>query len=382
MSTPELSSFPVARSEDHHADPENFLDLMNADMDFERAFSMYSNLQQKNAVSGVEQLQKVQKLNEQFISQLHAAPAENDVPSFNGSLNQLAPPVEALDHNSNFTLDPPSLDKFEFHRHDKLLVDSTPQEYDQFFSNTESDALERFLDNLANPTANPLLIYNHGVPAGTLQPLADLNSLYDLHTMKSAVPPTRHHSNPLPHFNDNLKQELNEVFGYPQARSAATMNPHENSQLPTPIDSRQLSSTLFQNVSLKRPYDYSDDMHHPALSTPPSSLPLGSLRMAKKQKKTQRPLLSLEQKRLNHSHSEQKRRQLCKTAYDRCLRLVTNIHDYHMNDETQTKKKLKRRQMTKDGLPNLSKHTALMKISGEICKLKQKNDKIKQLLGV
>ena len=193
--------------------------------------------------------------------------------------------------------------------------------------------------------------------------------------MKSTVPPTRHHSNPLPHFNDNLKQELNDAFGYPQ-RPVDT-------QLPTPMDSRQLSSSLFQKTSPKRPYDYSDDLLlHASLSTPPSSSPLGSLRMAKKQKKTQRPLLSLEQKRLNHSHSEQKRRQLCKTAYDRCLRLVTNIHDYHMNDEAQTKKKLKRRQMTKDGLPNLSKHTALMKISGEICKLKQKNDKIKQLLGV
>lgn len=376
MSTPELSSFPH-RSDDHHAEAENFLDLMNADMDFEQAFSMYSNLQQKNAMSGVEQLQKVQKLNEQFISQLNSPPpVESDVPSFNGSLNQLAPPVDALDHhNNNFTFDPPSLDKFEFQRHDKPFLNSGPQEYDQFFSNTESDALEKFLDNLANPTANPLLIYNHGVPTGTTQPLADLNSLYDLHTMKSTVPPTRHHSNPLPHFNDNLKQELNDAFGYPQ-RPVDT-------QLPTPMDSRQLSSSLFQKTSPKRPYDYSDDLLlHASLSTPPSSSPLGSLRMAKKQKKTQRPLLSLEQKRLNHSHSEQKRRQLCKTAYDRCLRLVTNIHDYHMNDEAQTKMKLKRRQMTKDGLPNLSKHTALMKISGEICKLKQKNDKIKQLLGV
>ena len=113
MSTPELSSFPH-RSDDHHAEAENFLDLMNADMDFEQAFSMYSNLQQKNAMSGVEQLQKVQKLNEQFISQLNSPPpVESDVPSFNGSLNQLAPPVDALDHhNNNFTFDPPSLDKF------------------------------------------------------------------------------------------------------------------------------------------------------------------------------------------------------------------------------------------------------------------------------
>lgn len=370
MSTPELTSF-THRGEDHSGEPENFLDFMSADMDFEQAFSMYSNLQQKNAVNGVEQLQRVQKLNEQFITQLSSG-LEDEVPSFNGSLNQLAPPVDALDHhNNNFTFNPPSLDKFKFQHEKPFMEPATDAKYDQFFSNTESDALERFLDNLANPTTNPLLIYNSDIASGSAQPLTELNNLYDLHTMKSTMP-VRHHSNPLPpsaHFPENVKLELDDAFGYPHTR---------NSQLPTPMDSRQLSSTLFQKPSPKRPLEYSDD----SLSTPSPASPMARGRVNKKQKKTQRPLLSLEQKRLNHSHSEQKRRQLCKTAYERCLRLVTNIHDYHTSEDAHTKKKLKRRQMTKDGLPNLSKHTALMKISGEICKLKQKNDKIKQLLGV
>lgn len=375
MTTPELSAFPVAREE-----PDNLLDMMSADMDFEQAFSMYSTMQQKNAVSGVEQLLKVQKLNDQFVSLLNSPPQE--AASFSGLLTQVAPLADSDSHH-NFTFEPPSLDKFDFT--DKVFTDATPQgDFDQFFSHTESDALERFLDNLANPTANPLLIYNSG-PSGTPQPMADLNVLYDLHTMKTTQPGAhkhqgyqqdvtvathRHHSNPLPQYSDSVKQELSGVLYHSRELGG-------NSQLPTPMDSRQLSSTLFQKTPPKRTFDYGDDL----LSTSPPASPVrrGSV---KKQKKVQRPLLSLEQKRLNHSHSEQKRRQLCKTAYERCLRLVTNIHDYSKGDESHSKKKLKRRQVTKDGLPNLSKHTALMKISGEICKLKQKNEKIKQLLGV
>lgn len=100
----------------------------------------------------------------------------------------------------------------------------------------------------------------------------------------------------------------------------------------------------------------------------------------RRKRPTTKPLLSLEQKRLNHSHSEQKRRQLCKMAYERCLRLITNFESYAK--QPPINRKSKRKQFTKDGLPNLSKHCALMKISNEIIRIKTKNDQLKQLLKI
>lgn len=47
---------------------------------------------------------------------------------------------------------------------------------------------------------------------------------------------------------------------------------------------------------------------------------------------------------------------------------------------TSSKKKSKRKQINKDGLPNLSKHTALCKISEEIEKINGKNTQLRAIL--
>ena len=99
----------------------------------------------------------------------------------------------------------------------------------------------------------------------------------------------------------------------------------------------------------------------------------------KRKRSSMKQLLTLEQKRLNHSYSEQKRRQLCKVAYERCLRLIINLDEY-INLHKDGKKTIKRKQKLKDGLPNISKHTALVKISNEIITIQEKNNELQRLL--
>lgn len=341
------------------------LDFVSTDMDFEQAYLMYSNLQQKNALSGVEQLQKAQTLN--------------------------------LHYSSMFSVPPPAYmlapdEKFDFHRSQILSRDQpksaptprafpenfTPQhmgsddddqDFDKFFSNNESNALERFLDGLATlSSGNPLEFY-HG------QPVADFN-LFDLHTMKGPSAPANrlplslallvllqdHRSNDDIHAM--LKNEITEAFAHPPLASAKFPDPV---MLPTPMDLRQRLQLQIVEMP-KRP-----------LEEPESEL------LRKRRRSSNKPLLLLEQKRLNHSHSEQKRRQLCKLAYERCLRLITNVEDYK-NEVMRAlallslKKKSKRRQLTKEGLPNLLKHTALVKISSEMLKIQGKNARLVQML--
>lgn len=96
-------------------------------------------------------------------------------------------------------------------------------------------------------------------------------------------------------------------------------------------------------------------------------------------------LLSTEQKRLNHSLLEQMRLLLCKEAYERCLSLVTNVEKYRceiaLADSTSSRKKPSRKQVLMNGLPNLSKHMSLVKISNEITKIQSRNRRLRTLLA-
>lgn len=148
--------------------------------------------------------------------------------------------------------------------------------------------------------------------------------------------------NPIPNYHnsqfkfkpdhESLKKELNEAFSYPVERSNLPF------QLPTPDSPK------------------------------------------KKKRSNNKHLLTLEQKRLNHTHSEQKRRQLCKSAYERCLKLIIDIEKFNALPSNLLNKKSKRAKLNKQGLPNLSKHSALTRISEEILTIREKNDKLKQLL--
>lgn len=322
----------------------DILDLVTTDMDFEQAYSMYTTLQQKNAVLAVEQLQKVQSLNQQYINM------------FNGNLGLSSAMLAGL---------PPNLNQFEFHRSQILEGEPKQQqqddELDKFFSNTESNALEKFLDNLATNNTNPLEFYGSN---NYYQ--RDLD-MFDLHTMKPTKKDASAHA--------ILKKELTEAFSHPPLKSLTKYDAPEPipSQLPTPMDSRQLSCQ--EDFTYKRPFD--EDHSDSSSSSSPTN---------KKRKSSVKPLLLLEQKRLNHSNSEQRRRQFCKLAYERCLRLITNVDDYEkelvlVNALSQGKKKSKRKQLNKDGLPNLSKHTALLRISGEIIRIRNRNEGLKKLLA-
>ncbi|CUM48046.1 uncharacterized protein AC631_05829 [Debaryomyces fabryi] len=325
------------------------------DMDFEQTYTMYSTLQQKKALNVMDQLQKVQMLNQQYCTGI-------------GQYEQ----VEKM--------------KPGYGRESSKMLESQPRdeprdEFDQFFSNNESNALEKFLDNLANSngSANPMHMYNDG--QSNYQ--HDF-PVFELHTMKAPTmpmpTPPQHSISPsdpqmIGHDThgviNNSKKVLADAFGHPSLKNLTTP---DACQLPTPMDSRQ-SSTSFNVVS---DHEMDQDSFSSELSTPQAGSP-----GAKKRKRScHKPLLTVEQKRLNHSLSEKKRRQQCKLAYERCLRLITNIDDYTDVKVDNSKGKSKRKQINKDGLPNLSKHTALTKITNEMIKIKEQNDGLKKLLNL
>lgn len=270
-------------------------------------------------------------------------------------------------------------------------------DFDQFFSNTESDALEKFLDNLTNPSGstNPMNLYNNEKSSKPLQ----FDTMFDLHTMKTFK------SND----HESLKKELNAAFSYPidyisndhlshhqqtqnrqhhqeqqqqqqQQQTQENFSPSSSSsspnfQLPTPNDSRQLSSS---NIM----YNYKNDQ----LNSPPEDKkrPIyenDEFSPKRRRRSSNKHLLTLEQKRLNHSHSEQKRRQLCKLAYERCLKLIIDIESFNKLPNNLLNKKSKRAKLNKEGLPNLSKHSALIRISAEISLIYCKNQELKKLIN-
>lgn len=429
------------------------LDMVSTDMDFEQAYLMYTNLQQEQALSAVEQLQKVQALNQQYVNMF-----SNDKPS---TPNQSAP----ANLNQNYNYGSNMNDKFSTHRAmimnggmvNQLNQIPTPSqqqqqqpahnpqtnnedEFDQFFKDNESNALENFLDNLASNNSNPLDFYNqtnHHQNPNQPQPQQNYNdpefNFFDLHTMKSNKRHTIHNLNNIQqqqiqqmsqktdrsNLHEILKREITEAFSHPPLKSLTKFD----DQLPSPLDSRTSTSysdnsplsgsnlnhalitppnSSNSNISAK-PTFKDISLSQSNLESPPISPPLkhgldededddddDDLKSdSKRRRSSSKKLLTLKQKRLNHSNSEQKRRQLCKLAYERCLRLITNVEDYKSeivlastlsSSLSNSKKKSKRKQINKDGLPNLSKHTALLKISGEILKIKNRNDKLKKLL--
>lgn len=272
------------------------LDMVSTDMNFEQAYSMYNHLQQEQAINAVDNLERIQQSIK--LESKSQSPFESITPMVDRSRGLSLPNLnDAVDDD------------------DEEEEEEEEEEFDKFFSNTESNALEKFLDNLANPTtSNPLDIYNHEF---TFEPKKE--------------------------YKADLK-----AFAHPPPTKFESPQPTNTFQLPTPESSLSSIDEEFEEPTKK------------------------------KQRLNIKPLLSLEQKRLNHSHSEQKRRQLCKAAYERCLRLITNFESYKRLPPIN--KKSKRKQFTKDGLPNLSKHCALMKISYEMTKIKRMNDELEKLL--
>ncbi|OBA21324.1 hypothetical protein METBIDRAFT_31865, partial [Metschnikowia bicuspidata var. bicuspidata NRRL YB-4993] len=388
-------------------DDEFNLDMVTMDMNFEQAYSMYTQLQQKNALLEVEHLQKAQQLNhkqaheqirlfldEVLLSQQAPRPAGADkqwaraaelypgdyssqcharfypetlLDQTGGPSRNMAHTVEAVQHAACHAalpdisgaplISPPGemvegfVEMFAGQQAEQTTVgDGFPamneeEEADQFFSTTESSALERFLDNLASSSEiNPLEFYHPNPPK-------------------------------LPHMFEMRTMGQQEHFGAPanaKPEPAAGFQMHPSQDLggfgggAKPAQQLQTPDTSVGQVQTKRVRD-----------APDASEPSANKR------KLAKPLLSSTQKRLNHSHLEQKRRRLCKEAYDRCLRLVTNVDDYkneliHVSADKGSKKKSRRRQLTKDGLPNLSKHAALQKISSEISKIQSKNEELRR----
>ncbi|KAG7193326.1 uncharacterized protein KQ657_000742 [Scheffersomyces spartinae] len=557
---------------------DKYLDSDSFDLDFEEAYSMYNNLQQTNAINGIEQLEQVQLLNQQYITKFTNDGKQGHVNGNMSALNRLyslgdsgmyldipvdhhryshhhghgdhghtdsqhefdahrsqillgnaafaAAAAEAKpsrlkthgqqhhsnsdaasilqhDHNGlnnslplpkkNYLLgspqlrtftdsnhidfgseqpaakikkeDPPafqSLPEENIHHHQYVATSNERQasDEDQFFSNVESNALEKFLDNLFDSNyQDPLSLYpNANNNATSIQnQFKELNSLYDLHTMKPQLQTMdsdiqRHYynashkldelandiHNDIPDFAGDtyqLKRELTEVFAgsasdplkppgsisgggdtvkLQQSQSGSESVISENVQLRTPVQSRQsfsgaygrdvsempisgdappsqLSSAMKRNLEADNSNNnilQSDD--DDKLDTNDGDDDENDLNSNRKKRKrsSSKPLLTLEQKRLHHSHSEQKRRKLCKLAYERCLRLVIDVEEYRKHAENCNNtpiqlvngKKSRRAMINKDGLPNLSKHTALMKISNEIMTLQDLNKGLRDLL--
>lgn len=349
------------------------LDMVTMDMEFDQAYLMYTQMQQKHALSGVEQLQRAkqsQGQQSQHHNPLHQSHNQhqqsqhhNQQQRQNQQMYGFYPELNKYDSVPGLPLLLPQSDlRGLFDGHKTANPMEKGDSMDHFFLNTELDALEKFLDNLALSSGNPLDLYNHQAPA--------LPSLYNEH-MHTMDPIRKPENRDIPDF---VKKEITDAFRHPPVQSlkrfgSEQLQTEPQTQLPTPLDSRQPLASEKRNLAQLE------------LDSPPW-LPSSK----KRRKSSTRPLLTLEQKRLNHSHSEQKRRLLCKQAYERCLRLITNVEDYK-NDlvsasaVTLLKKKSKRKQINKDGLPNLSKHTALLKVSGEIMKIQGKNEELRKLLA-
>lgn len=421
------------------------LDMVTMDMGFEQAYCMYLLMQQKNAALGVEELQRAQLMDagislDRSCLLLYAQTPSKATPALTKP-SLLSPPGEAVeeplflthralyprtakDASKPYAAALPDLGAYReekefdalqqeahtFSHESQLLAgllntgvvsggvydnedcddddDDSHDELDHFFSSTESNALDKFLDNLASSNlANPLDLYNHGQPVTP--------QLFDLHTIGMAeqklfVPGTY------------FSVKAPESFTHPAVHNFGALE-----TLPSGLPS-ELPAGLPSELPSALPSKFPSELPSKFPSALPSALPaMRSTRLATVDKPTEAPqdqdarwrspeepkkrklskeLLTLAQKRLNHSHSEQRRRLLCKQAYERCLRLVTNVDDYKnelvlASALTSASKNSKRKQINKDGLPNLSKHAALLKISLEIIKIREKNEKLQQLIA-
>ncbi|EMG48903.1 hypothetical protein G210_0454 [Candida maltosa Xu316] len=423
----------------------DLLDIFSNDMDFEQAYNIYNNLQEKNVLGSFEQLQKVQMLNQQYTTNLpqplpqppqpqpqQQPPQQQQFPDqfayeraqiLNNKLGATGLMNNAM--NKNYSFNQNTLQQQHQQQHQLIDEDENDDDdFDQFFTNTESSALEKFLDNLANPvaTGNPLQFYNHNKansPSGfstsnnTRFIPHDIDFNFEMHTMK--VP--QHLKQRSQSLSTKLKQEdqeqtnhlilkkeLTEAFTHP------TITSLHHHQLPSPKDTTTINqSNDYMTTKLSIPNNKFNNKKSKQLITPPTSGDEMRKRssdddlsddekrddededeegegedgkpLKKRRRSSNKPLLSLEQKRLNHSHSEQKRRQLCKLAYKRCLELIIDLEAFNKLPELDEKeRKSKRARINKEGLPNLSKHNALIRISNEMILIKDMNEKLKQLI--
>ncbi|EGW34586.1 uncharacterized protein SPAPADRAFT_60016 [Spathaspora passalidarum NRRL Y-27907] len=357
-----------SQSQQNGSDPSmSFLDLLSSDMDFEQAYSMYNNLQTKMAHGTVEELQKVQMLNQQYQTNLTqpTEPVRNEDEFAYGRAQILnGNGIISNYMNKNYSFD--------------MAKDNKPEgedDFDQFFSNTESNALEKFLDNLTNPNASgdPLQFYiNKSQSEGHKrfkQEEDEFNPSFEMHTMK------------LPQLNKTY-HEPNKNIIYPAAQFPPTQH-----SLPTPNTTRQSSSNSANSSYILDDFKRRANDINGMIITPPTSGDETKTQedkpqvKRKKKRVTHKPLLSLEQKRLNHSHSEQKRRQLCKLAYQRCLKQIIDLEAFNkLPAISEEQRKSKKARISKDGLPNLSKHNALIRISNEMILIKRLNEELKKLI--
>lgn len=362
------------------------LDMVTMNMNFEQAYSMYSKLQKKNAMQSVDQLRRAQELNasktrtQQYVdSQSVHSISSNPLINHNIPNNLL----------NTGTISMPQIVQEPIHetaanvKELEDLADLGPtntDDADQFFSNTESDAIERFLDNLANGTISKN--EKNASRLDSVEPFYDSRLNQQLYFSDLSA--------------DDVKKEITDAFQHPPVSSLRGFG-------------ASATFTMNQPVSA---VNQSFDLQHPLISTGSSTLnrlsnnnvsrsvsptdTCGSKRsrssddydnsdhVSKCSKLNGKSLLSTEQKRLNHSLLEQKRRLLCREAYERCLRLVTNVEEYKREMALalpSSKKKPSRKQLIKNGLPNLSKHTSLLKISNEITRIQGQNERLRALLA-
>ena len=189
----------------------DLLDIFSNDMDFEQAYDMYNNLQEKTPW-GHSNNYKSPSI-EPAIRLKLATTIVGTVPR---------PVCLRKSPNPKWRIQQTTRTHERCHEQNYSFNDDT---FDQFFTNTESNAL-KILDNLANPVAsvNPLQFYNN---TRTSVPDEDVDLSFELHTMK--VPQqfkTRsqslEHNPPLQQkvrFTEEehaaLKQELTEAFAHP-----------------------------------------------------------------------------------------------------------------------------------------------------------------------
>jgi hypothetical protein len=185
-----------------------------------------------------------------------------------------------------------------------------------------------------------------------------------------ASPSTFNH---LPSPNDSLNKMNNDPF----LTSKKTKSPTTTADTTTK-KSKQLITPPTSGDELRKRNSDDDESDEELLKNEDGDV---SKPMKKRRRSSNKPLLSIEQKRLNHSHSEQKRRQLCKLAYQRCLELIIDLEAFNKLPElNESERKSKRARVNKDGLPNLSKHNALIRISNEMILIKTMNENLRKFI--
>ena len=343
------------------SDEEDIFDLnmVTMNMDFEQAYLMYNKLQQKNFMAQVDQLRKAQELSasmartQQYVNSQRAQAVHAPATHISSSVLGTSIATPQVMHAA----DPPKSQELK----DSVYFggannDDNDDSMDQFFTNNESKAIERFLDNLSGGRLS-------NADTGVTSVDSWCRSRAFQHP---AVLSLRSFGTPLNQTQMGVTQTAMRAMNELQTDMAASPGPQ-------PVVKREISRLSPHSDTYPRKRRFSSES-----SESPDQA-------SKHNNGASKELLSDEQKRLNHSLLEQKRRLLCREAYERCLRLVTNVEDYKREMAQaglgSQKRKPSRKQFIKNGLPNLSKHTSLKKISTEISKLQEQNNQLRVLLA-